>query len=193
MRRNQIIQFCLAAFLLPLFLACQREDPEVTFNVATVDMPYSGGSKTVSLTTNYDWTATTSDPWLQVSPSSGKKGVASLTLRAEANDKSTTRKATVTVTCRDLIRSVTVTQMPSLSQTLVIKHANASFQAPSFTGSSLSAIVKWGDGTEEKYSSSLTHSYSTTGSHMVEINLAGAYSFTLASGAGVSEIDFLAF
>lgn len=193
MRRNQIIQFCLAAFLLPLFLACQREDPEVTFNVATVDMPYSGGSQTVSLTTNYDWTATTSDPWLQVSPSSGKKGVASLTLRAEANDKSTTRKATVTVTCRDLIRSVTVTQMPSLSQTLVIKHANASFQAPSFTGSSLSAIVKWGDGTEEKYSSSLTHSYSTTGSHMVEINLAGAYSFTLASVAGVSEIDFLAF
>lgn len=193
MRRNQIIQFCLAAFLLPLFLACQREDPEVTFNVATVDMPYSGGSQTVSLTTNYDWTATTSDPWLQVSPSSGKKGVASLTLRAEANDKSTTRKATVTVTCRDLIRSVTVTQMPSLSQTLVIKHANASFQAPSFTGSSLSAIVKWGDGTEEKYSSSLTHSYSITGSHMVEINLAGAYSFTLASVAGVSEIDFLAF
>ena len=193
MRSNQRILFCLAAVLLPLFLACQREDPEVSFSVTTVDMPYSGGSQTVSLTTNYDWTATTSDPWLQVTPASGKKGSASLTLRADANDKGTSRKATVTITCRDLTRGVTVTQMPNFTQSLVIKHTNASFPVPSFTGSSLSGVVKWGDGTEEKYSSSLTHTYAAAGNHTVEIDLSGAYSFKLASVAGVTEIDFQGF
>lgn len=195
MRRNQRILFCLAAVLLPLFLACQREDPEVSFSVTTVDMPNSGGSQTVSLTTNYDWTATTSDPWLQVTPASGKKGSASLTLRADANDKSTTRKATVTITCRDLVRGVTVTQMPSLTQSLIIKHKNGSFKAPALTGSSVTGIVNWGDGVEEAWRNGLDHAYSagSAGNYTVEVKASGAYSFKLESVAGVTEIDFQGF
>ena len=54
-------------------------------------------------------------------------------------------------------------------------------------------IVKWGDGSEETYSSSLKHTYSSAGNHTVEINAAGAYGFKLASVAGVSEIDFAEF
>ena len=180
----------MAVFMLPLLLSCQKEEPSITFDVYQLEMDDSGGSQTVSLTTNYSWTATASDPWLQLSPASGDRGTTTLTIRAEANNQSTTRKGTVTVTCRELIRGLTVSQIPQLSQTLVIKHTNNVFPLPSFTGSSMVGIVKWGDGSEETYNSSLKHTYSSAGNHTVEINAVGAYSFKLESVAGVTEIDF---
>lgn len=196
MRRNQkILVFCLAAFLLPLFLACHREDPEVNFNVTSLEMPGEGGSQTVTLTTNYDWTAKTSDPWLQVSPTSGKKGTTvTLTIKAEANDKSNLRKGSVTITLKDFSRSIAISQLPNLDQKLRIFHTNASFTVPSMTGSSLAGKVNWGDGVVETYKAGLTHDYASgAGSHTISINTAGAYSFKLESVAGVSEIDFQKF
>lgn len=195
MRRNQILVFCLAAFLLPLFLACHREDPEVTFNVTSLEMPGEGGSMPVTLTCNYDWTAKTSDPWLQVSPTSGKKGTTvTLNIKAEANDKSNLRKGSVTVTLKDFSRSIAISQLPNLDQKLRIFHTNASFTVPSMTGSSLAGKVNWGDGVVETYKAGLTHDYASgAGSHTISINTAGAYSFKLESVAGVSEIDFQEF
>ncbi|MBR5018809.1 MAG: BACON domain-containing protein [Bacteroidales bacterium] len=193
MRTIRILALCLAAFLLPFLTACEREDPSITFDNTSLEMLAAGGSQSVSLTTNYDWTATASDPWIQVSPSSGSKGTTTLNIRVDASDKSTARKGAVNVTCRELVRGITINQLPSLSQTLVIKHTNPTFRVPSFTGSSLSGMVKWGDGLEEKYSSTLTHTYTSAGSHTVEINASGAYSFKLESIAGVTEIDFLQF
>ena len=193
MKPIYILVLCLAAFLLPFLASCEKEDPSVTFDNSSVEIMATGGSQKVSLTTNYDWTASASDPWIRVSPASGTKGTSFLTIQVEANDKTSSRKGSVSITCRDLVRSVSINQMPSLSQSLVIKHGNASFQVPSFTGSTYTAMVKWGDGVEEKYSNSLTHSYSSAGSHTVEINAAGAYSFKLESIAGVTEIDFLNF
>lgn len=193
MKPIRILALCLAVVVLPFLVSCEKEDPSITFDMTSLEVMASGGSQTVSLTTNYDWTATASDPWIQVSPASGSKGTTSLTIRVDASDKSTSRKGSVNVTCRDLVRGVNINQMPSLSQTLIIKHTKASFQVPSFTGSSYSGLVKWGDGLEEKYSSTLTHTYTSAGSHTVEINVAGAYSFKLESVTGVTEIDFLQF
>ncbi len=193
MKTIRILMMGLMVLLTPALLSCEREEPSVNFDVATLDMKAAGGSQTVNLTTNYDWTATTSDPWLQVSPASGKKGTASLTVRADANDRSTLRRGSVTITCRDLTRSISVNQQPDLPQSLVIKHGNASFKAPSFTGSGMTGTVLWGDGAEETYRSGLIHTYASAGNYSVEIKTAGAYSFKVESVAGVTEIDFLNF
>lgn len=190
MKKIHLLRLVLAAVLLPLCLSCQREDPEIVFDNTQFEIPSGGGSQTITITTNYAWTATTSDPWLQVSPASGNKGTSTLTIRAEANDKSTTRKGNVTITCRDMVRGVSISQLPKLDQSLFIRHTNASFAAPSFTGSSMAGTVKWGDGSEETYKKDMTHTYSAAGNHTVEINATGAYSFKLESVAGVTEIDF---
>lgn len=193
MKPIRILMLCLPVLLASVLVSCQTEDPSIEFDVTSLDMKSAGGSQTVSITTNYDWTATSSDPWLQVSPSSGKKGAASLTIRADVNDRSTARKGSVTITCRDLTRSVTVTQQPDLPQSLLIKHGNDSFKVPVFTGSSVSGTVLWGDGAEETYRSGLSHKYASAGSYTMEIKSAGAISFKVESVAGVTEIDFQKF
>jgi len=194
MKKMRILLLTAALCLVSFLASCEREDPSVSFDITTVEMSEEGGTQTVSLTTNYDWTATTSDPWLTVSQSSGKKGTVNLTLKAAANDKGSARKATMTVTCRSISRGVSVTQLPKLGQSLVIRHTAASFTVPVLTGSSMAGKVNWGDGQPEViYKSGLKHDYASAGSYTVEIKSAGAYSFKLESIAGVSEVDFLNF
>ena len=184
---------CLTVLLTPVLLSCDREEPSVDFSVASLTLKAAGGSETVSLTTNYPWTATASDPWIQVSPTSGKKGTTSLSIRVDANDKSTVRKGSVTINCHDLTRSVSITQQPDLPQQLIIKHGNGSFTAPVFTGSSVTGTVKWGDGAEDAWRKGLSHTYSSPGTYMVETFTAGAISFKVESLTGVAEIDFQKF
>ena len=193
MKPIRILLLFLTVYLTPVLLSCEREEPSVDLSVTTLDVQSDGGSQTVSLTTNYDWTATASDPWIQVSPTSGKKGMTNLNLRIEANDKSTSRKGSVTINCRDLTRAVTILQQPTLSQSLIIKHGNDTFAVPSLTGSSVSGRVKWGDGTEEFWRKGLTHTYSSPGTFVLEISIAGAISFKVESLARVAEIDFQKF
>lgn len=193
MKPIRILMICLTVLLTPVLLSCDREEPSVDFSVASLTLKAAGGSETVSLTTNYPWTATASDPWIQVSPTSGKKGTTSLSIRVDANDKSTTRKGSVTINCHDLTRAVTITQQPDLPQQLIIKHGNASFAAPVFTGSSVTGTVKWGDGAEDTWRKGLTHTYSSAGTYMVETFTAGAISFKVESLSNVAEIDFLKF
>lgn len=180
----------LSLLLLPMLLSCHREDPVITFDKDRITLEEGGGSMTVSLTTNYAWTAAASDPWIHVSPEKGEKGTASLTIRADASDRSTLRRGSVSVTSRDLVRSVTVEQLPMLDQTLVIRHGNDVFTLPSLAGSSVSGTVDWGDGKKETWSRNLKHSYDVSGNHTVEIRSSGAYSFQLGSVAGVTEVDF---
>lgn len=117
---KKIYIFLMVCVLMPFFLAtCAREEPSVVFDTTTFDVPNTGGSFKVELTVNYDWTAVASDPWIQVTPSSGRKGSSTLSIRVEANDRSTSRKGSVNISCRDLIRGVSISQMPHLPQSLV--------------------------------------------------------------------------
>ena len=189
MKPIRLLTIALCVGLFTVLAACEREEPSVEFNLATLDMPGEGGSQTVSLTANYDWTAKSSDPWLQVSPTSGKKGTATLTIQVAANDKATLRKGTVSVVIKDFSRGITVSQLPNLDQSLTIQYGGSSFTVPSMTGSSLAGTVNWGDGKEENYKVGLKHDYASSGNHTVLIKCAGSYSFKLESVAGVSEID----
>lgn len=184
----------LAVLLAPVLMSCEKEEPSIDFGGSvSVEMPAEGGSTTVSLTTNYGWEASTADPWIQVSPASGMKGYATLTLRVLANDSGKARKGSVTVTCQTLNRGIQVSQQAKLTQSLVIKHDNPSFRIPSITGSGVTGKVDWGDGAEENYASSLFHNYASGGNHTVTIRLNGADAFELESVAGVTAIDLSSF
>lgn len=189
MKAIRLLTIALCLGLFAVLSACDREDPSADFNPASLELPGEGGSQTVTLTANYDWTAKASDPWFQVTPASGKKGTVTLTIQASANDKASLRKGNVSVTLKDFTRSLPVSQLPNLDQALTIQHSGSSFTVPMMTGSTLSGKVNWGDGKEETYKVGLSHDYASSDSHTVLIKSAGAYSFKLESVAGVSEID----
>jgi len=196
---TQFLAILLAAFLLT---ACpnpepeptpQPENPSLQVSASTLDVSAEGGSQTVNLTSNYEWTAKASDSWIQVSPASGGKGSASLTIKADANNTGKARKGSVLLTCHSVSKvTITVNQAANLSQSLVIKHDNPSFAIPVISGSGVTGKVNWGDGAEENYSSSLNHTYSSSGSHTVTIKLNGGTSFDLKL-TGVSEVDVTEF
>ena len=183
----------LASFLLTACPSPEPEpvpdpDPTLQVSVSSIDVAAEGDSQTVNLSANFDWTAKASDSWIQVSPASGSKGNASLTIRIEPNTSGQARKASVSVSCRTLTRTISISQAANLTQALVIKHENASFRIPVISGSGLTGKVNWGDGAEEAYSTSLSHNYSAAGSHTVTLRLSGGTAFEM-SLAGVTEID----
>ena len=186
------MMLAFSVLLSLLLFSCQREEPEMSFDATSFDLPAEGGTVTVSLTTNYGWTATTSDPWIVVTPTSAKKGTTSVRIQVAANDRSTARKGTVSFDCHEMIRGVGISQMPNFDQELLIKHNLGSFTVPSFTGSSFAGTVNWGDGSEESYKYDLKHDYSvgSAAQYTVDIKCTGGYSFSLKSVAGISEIDF---
>ena len=192
MRKLHTLTLVLAACLLPVLFACEREEPSIALDNTSLVLPENGGSVTLNVTTNYDWTATSSDPWLQVSPTSGKKGQFTLTIQADANDKPTLRKATLTVNCRDLDRRLSVTQLPKMDQQMQITHSNDAMTAL-LVGSTLAGKINWGDGVEETYKAGLTHDYSTAGNHTMVIKCAGAITMTIESLDGVTSVDLQQF
>ena len=190
MRRTVLLS--IAASLL-LFLSCQKEDPVLSIDVTSADFLSEGGSKTVGVTANYKWTAMASDPWIHVSPESGDKGTTSVTVRIDANEKSTTRKGSVSFKMEEVSRSFMVTQAAKFGQQLLIRHSLPSFTVPFISGSGMSALVKWGDGKEDIYNAALKHDYVSAGTYTIEITSAGANSFNIESVAGITDIDFLNF
>ena len=61
MKKMHLLLFAAAASLLFLLTACEKEDPSVTFDKSTLEMTDKGGTESVSMTANYDWTANTSE------------------------------------------------------------------------------------------------------------------------------------
>jgi uncharacterized protein YjdB/pimeloyl-ACP methyl ester carboxylesterase len=84
--------------------------PSLSVSPSSVQLAASGGQQTFGVTSNVSWTASSSAPWLTVSPASGSNS-GTVILTASANSSSATRTATVTVSGAGVgNRTVTVTQ-----------------------------------------------------------------------------------
>ena len=180
-------------FVCVLALAsCQKEDPEMTLSTVQITMLAEGGSASVSVTTNYKWTAT-ADPWITISPSSGDKGSTTVTVSIAANTGSSIRKGAINFVCQDLTRSVSVSQAQPLNQRLTITHNLSSFVVPTINGNGMTGRVDFGEGEKQNYAAGLKWNYSAAGTHKVVIESAGGTSFAMESVAGVSAIDMSGF
>lgn len=74
-------------FVVICFAACQKA-PELSLSSpATVELSADGSSDTITFTANRDWTASCSDSWIHVSPSSGSAtdGLITVSVRCDAN------------------------------------------------------------------------------------------------------------
>ena len=94
-----------------LFIGCE---PETYLFVDEKPLRFSadGGSATIDLVANKDWTATSDNSWCTVSPTSGEGDVGGtrLTVRCSGNDSYENRTATITVNCAEMSKRLTVSQ-----------------------------------------------------------------------------------
>ena len=113
MKRFLAFTLCLAALLLA---SCKKEPYLTLSGPASVELSADGGSGTISFTGNNDWTASSSDSWVTVSPSSGtaSDGPVTVTVKAAANTTYEERSAMVTIRSEGLTQSVTVRQSANL-------------------------------------------------------------------------------
>lgn len=86
----------------------------VTKATASVKSITLGGQETSSsftITSNGDWSITGDAEWVSVNPSKGGKGETSVEVKAKANDSSTSREATLTITCGSDRSEIKVVQL----------------------------------------------------------------------------------
>ena len=87
----------------------EGEDPILTISPESLSFSADGGNKSITVTSNLSWTATSSDAWLTVSSSSGE-GDATLSVTADENVSIANRTASVTFEGKDRTVTVNVTQ-----------------------------------------------------------------------------------
>lgn len=106
---RRFLSSCLL-LLLAVFTSCEKETV-LTVDQTTLSFTAAGGSQTVSLTANKPWTASSNQSWCKVSLSGGEEAASSrITIACDANTSYDERSCTVTFTCSELTKTVSVTQ-----------------------------------------------------------------------------------
>lgn len=122
MTMRRFLAFTL--FLAALFLSGCKKEPSLSLSgPASLELSAGGGSSSASFTVNRDWTASTSDSWVSVSPSSGtaSDGPVMVTVTASPNTTYEDRTATVTIRAEGLSQSITVRQPANLGVVIPTK------------------------------------------------------------------------
>ncbi|MBR5724097.1 MAG: Ig-like domain-containing protein [Bacteroidales bacterium] len=118
MKRFFAFLLCLTALLL--LDSCKKEPFLTLSGPASIDVNADGGSGSITFTSNTDWTASSSESWVSLSPSSGtaSDGPITVTVKCNANTTYEDRSATVTLRGEGLTQSVTVRQPANLGVVL---------------------------------------------------------------------------
>ena len=103
--------FILLAACVLILPSCEP-DPVLSLDKTTIEFSEAGGSQTVAITANNDWTVIADNAFYTVSPMAGT-GNGFIVVSAQANTTSNSREATVQITC--------ASRSESASQTLTLK------------------------------------------------------------------------
>lgn len=107
-----ICQLFVLVSLVFVAASCQKA-PFLTLNTPrSFTFTRDGGSQSITFTCNRDWSVSSSESWIQVSPSSGTASDGEVTVRitCSANTTYDPRSATVTIKVEELTESVSISQ-----------------------------------------------------------------------------------
>ena len=95
-----------------LFSACQKAPFLTMTGPRSLSFTHDGGTQTIAFASNRDWSITSSDSWIRVSPSSGlaADGDITVTLTVSPNTTYDSRTATIILSADGLSESLSVTQ-----------------------------------------------------------------------------------
>lgn len=121
MRSHNLLSLLIFVGIVVLFISSCQKAPEITITgPASIELSEDGSSGTITFTANRDWSASWTDSWVSVSPSSGSasKDPVTVTLRCGANTTYDDRTATVTIKAEDITQTITVRQPANLGVVL---------------------------------------------------------------------------
>jgi len=96
--------------LLLFTFSCAKEViPTLTLSTSQADLANYDGTTDISITSNSAWTATVSDIWCTITPTSGN-GNGTIKITATNNNSSSSRTASLVVVCKNLRETVVVSQ-----------------------------------------------------------------------------------
>ncbi len=157
----------------------------------------AGGTLDFQVNTNVDFQVEVSETWIRQTVPSSVRGLVGKTLYfiIDPNPKTDPREAKILLIADDVEQIITIRQQARVNMNwLYITHTNPTFQVPDISGKEfLPGKVSWGDGTEEEYRESLSHTYQETGSHTVTIETSGAEEFSVSDLINVTKIDLTQF
>lgn len=114
-RYSSLFPFLLGFFVL---LSCQKtQAPELAITgSANIESLADGSSSSITFTSNRDWSASSSESWIHVSPSSGtaSEGPITVSIRCDANNTYEDRSGTVIIRAENLSQTILVKQPANL-------------------------------------------------------------------------------
>lgn len=106
-------------FLLPfclIMLSCEKETtPSLSLNQSESTLSDAGGTQTISIESNMNWSATASESWCTVSPASGDASTKSTTVTVAKNESYGARRCNVIITAGGLSKIFTIHQYHELA------------------------------------------------------------------------------
>ncbi len=104
------IRIFLSLLITTSFFSCQKEvSPTLSLSTSQVDIANVDGSYEITVTSNSNWTATVTESWFTVTPSSGK-GNGTIKVTASNNFSDVARTGSLKVVCKDLFKIVSFSQ-----------------------------------------------------------------------------------
>ncbi|MCD8294359.1 MAG: hypothetical protein LUE27_03800 [Clostridia bacterium] len=151
----------------------------ITVDSESIEFEYSGATASVGVTSNYSWTASSSESWIAVSGSGS-----TLTVTTEANDSEDAREGFVLLTASDGAYNVAQAQVavtqdgkPAVDPSLMIflytmPDGGGNVQLPFSTSATIDCWVDWGDGSDLQNLTSynIAHAYSAGGEYTVTVS-----------------------
>lgn len=127
---KKFLFFSLILFAFFSVTSCSDVIPEVTFPAGTTDyfksnvvFDNNAGEKSITFTSNVSWTASVDETrdgstWCKVSPTSGKKGEATIKISVDENTTYDDRNAVIRLKCGDVTKNIYVNQKQQDALTL---------------------------------------------------------------------------
>lgn len=110
--KNCISFIKLIVFVLVLATSCETEPFLNVISSPNITFAAGGGTQSITFSTNRDWSVSSTEPWVKVSPSSGpaSEGIITITLLCEENTSYDVRTATLTINAENVSEQLTVSQ-----------------------------------------------------------------------------------
>lgn len=112
-RMKRILHFALLVISAIAFLTSCEKAPFITMTgPRSFIFTRDGGSQSITFTCNRPWSVSSTESWIQISPSSGEASDKDITVTIKCSPNTTydPRSATVTVKLEELSESITITQ-----------------------------------------------------------------------------------
>lgn len=93
------------------FILTQSAKPSVVLSKKSLTFGGQQSSSSLIVTSNVAWSASASESWCHIAPSTGEKGETTLTVTCDKNESAATRNATVTITYQEGSATFEISQL----------------------------------------------------------------------------------